>query len=149
PQTAKAMEAVFTEAELTIFRTELEILDAEQRLKALDAEQRLSKVQANRNDLLALKLVEAQAALEGTKQKLDAATKRRDQIATSLKIVDRAQRDGSIQNRIVQLETVREMSRQLTQAILVTELEMRGVKLPELSAGSNDKLDRVVRELME
>src|SRR5262249_13037380 len=113
PQSAKALEAVLTEAELTIFRTELEILERQESRKALEK----STDALDRSPLgakTALELRDVQAALDGAKLKQDAAMKRRDQIAASLKKSEAVLRDGAIQNRTVQLETLRELSRQLT-----------------------------------
>jgi hypothetical protein len=96
-----------------------------------------------------VKLDDAKQSARGRQDVLLAAHQKRDDI---LKKLDNDQRQSAeIQRLEAELQTNREMARRLSLLAMELELKLKGLPVPDAPrpAASDDKLDRVLRELSE
>jgi RNA polymerase sigma factor (sigma-70 family) len=122
--------------------------------KQAKADARESAIKQLRNEALGpiqRQLTEAETDLRRNQRTLEAARNRRDEIVATLAKTDDRKQSAEIQRLTAELQANREMAQQLTRMIMRLELEQKGLPVPDASrpAASDDKLDRVLRELAE
>jgi hypothetical protein len=96
-------------------------------------------------------VTEAESDLRRNQRTLEIARKRRDEIVATLIKADDRKQSAEIQRLTAELQSNREMARQLSRLAMELELKLKGIPVPDATrpADSDDKLDRVLRELAE
>jgi hypothetical protein len=96
-------------------------------------------------------LSQAEVDLRSNQRTLEAARKRRDEIVATLAKADDHKQSVETQRLTTQLQVNRERDQQLSRILMMLELEQKGLPTHEATrpAASDDRLDRVLRELTE